>query len=84
MECLHEENKEPSNRLIEVQEKTKVEVKDITKNTEPDNNILGEIKDNTNKEDKYDKIEKLKKLLDSNAITQEEYDLEKKKILEEE
>ena len=35
-------------------------------------------------EDKYDKIQKLKNLLDSNAISQEEYDSEKKKILENE
>ena len=32
-------------------------------------------------EDKYDKLEKLKKLLDSNVITQEEFDNEKKKLL---
>jgi len=33
--------------------------------------------------DKYDKLAKLKKLLDDGAITQEEYDREKAKILEE-
>ena len=34
------------------------------------------------KEDKYDKLAKLKKLLDDKAITQEEYDKEKSKIME--
>lgn len=33
------------------------------------------------KGDKYDKLSKLKKLLDSNVITQEEFEDEKKKIL---
>ena len=32
-------------------------------------------------EDKYDKIKKLKELLDIGAITREEYDVEKKKLL---
>lgn len=32
--------------------------------------------------DKFDQLKKLKELLDSGAITQEEYDAEKKKILE--
>jgi len=32
--------------------------------------------------DKYDKLSKLKALLDSGAITQEEYEIEKKKILQ--
>ena len=35
------------------------------------------------KANKYDQLKKLKELLDSGAITQEEYDKEKKKILEE-
>ncbi len=34
--------------------------------------------------DKYDQLEKLKKLLDSGVLTQEEYEVEKKKILEKE
>jgi len=33
-------------------------------------------------EDKYDKLAKIKKLLDSGVLTQAEYDAEKKKILE--
>lgn len=33
-------------------------------------------------DDKFDKLKKLKDLLDSGAITQEEYDAEKKKILQ--
>ena len=33
-------------------------------------------------EDVYDKLKKLKELLDSGAITQEEYDAQKKKLLE--
>ena len=32
-------------------------------------------------EDKYKKLEQIKSLLDSNAITQEEYEIEKNKIL---
>ncbi|MCR5483184.1 MAG: hypothetical protein K6E99_02115 [Bacilli bacterium] len=78
------EKVEPSDRLFEIHEEAKVEVKDIPRTTNPDNNILGEIKDNkSSNDDKYDKLEKLKKLLDLEAITQEEYDSEKKKILEE-
>ena len=39
-------------------------------------------KSNTiNKSSKYEDLEKLKKLLDINAITQKEYDIEKEKIL---
>ncbi|WP_026838499.1 SHOCT domain-containing protein [Gillisia sp. JM1] len=34
--------------------------------------------------DKYDQLEKLKKLLDTGVLTQEEYDVEKKKVLEKE
>ena len=34
------------------------------------------------KPDKYDQLAKLKKLLDDGVLTQEEYDAEKKKILE--
>ena len=81
-----EENTEPSNRLIEDQVKEVSEEKnDHIITSEPDNNVLGDIKtDKISDDDKYDKIEKIKKLLDSKAITQEEYDLEKKKILEEE
>ena len=37
----------------------------------------------TNSGDKYEKLTKLKKLLDDGVITQEEYDKEKAKILEE-
>ena len=33
-------------------------------------------------EDKYDKLAKLKKLLDDNAITQEEFESEKAKLLQ--
>lgn len=33
--------------------------------------------------DKYDKLSKLKKLLDQGVISQEEFDIEKKKVLEE-
>ncbi len=36
---------------------------------------------NSLSEDKYDKLEKVKKLLDDGAITKEEYDMEKTKIL---
>ena len=43
-----------------------------------------DLKEEPKVEDKYDKLEKLKSLLDSNVITQEEFDSEKKKILEEE
>ena len=39
------------------------------------------IKEKDNKEDNYKKIEQLKKLLDDNAITKEEYEKEKSKIL---
>lgn len=35
------------------------------------------------KEDKYDKLKKLKGLLDESVLTQEEYDTEKKKLLDE-
>ena len=80
---VKEENNEEAKPVVQTQ--VVEQPQEIIRNTEPDNNILGEINNsNTNKEDKYDKIEKLKKLLDSNAITQEEYDLEKKKILENE
>src|SRR5690606_41705737 len=34
--------------------------------------------------DKYDQLEKIKKLLNEGILTQEEYDTEKKKILEQE
>ena len=37
-----------------------------------------------NTSDKYDQLEKIKKLLDEGILTQEEYDTEKKKILEQE
>ena len=36
---------------------------------------------NNTEEDKYNKIEQLKKLLDDKAITEEEYEKEKNKIL---
>ena len=39
-------------------------------------------KQKTEKEDKYDKLKKLKSLLDDGIITQEEFDKEKAKILE--
>lgn len=39
-------------------------------------------KDTPSSSDKYDRLKKLKELLDSGAITQEEYDKEKKKILD--
>ena len=48
---------------------------------------VADCKDKKNAEtktpDKYDKLKKLKELLDQGALTQEEYDKEKKKILEE-
>lgn len=37
-----------------------------------------------NTSDKYDQLKKIKKLLDEGVLTQEEYDAEKKKILEQE
>jgi hypothetical protein len=47
-----------------------------------DVSVVGEIKETNNNEDKYEKIEKLKKLLDMDAITQEEFEEEKKKLLD--
>lgn len=44
---------------------------------------LNEIKQKTNKEDSLDKLKKLKELLDMGALTQEEFDLKKKELLEE-
>ena len=38
-------------------------------------------KKSAKKDDEYEKLKKLKELLDMNAITQEEYDLKKKQIL---
>ena len=44
---------------------------------------LNEIKQKTNKEHSLDKLKKLKELLDMGALTQEEFDLKKKELLEE-
>ena len=44
---------------------------------------LNEIKQKTNKEDSLDKLKKLKELLVMGALTQEEFDLKKKELLEE-
>jgi hypothetical protein len=41
-----------------------------------------EASQNTSKESKYDKLKKLKELLDSGVLTKEEFEIEKKKILE--
>ena len=46
-------------------------------------NILNKKKEQPKEEDKYKKLEQLKNLLDTNAITQEEYDVEKNKLLNE-
>ena len=58
-----------------------VEMPKVQNSVEVENNTIGEL---NKQDDKYEKIAKLKTLLDDNAITQEEYDSEKKKILEEE
>lgn len=44
------------------------------------NNELGEVQNSTT--DKYDELKKLKELLDSGVLTQEEYESEKRKVLE--
>lgn len=44
---------------------------------------MNEIKQKTNREDSLDKLKKLKELLDMGALTQEEFDLKKKELLEE-
>ena len=58
-----------------------VEMPKVQNSVEVENNTIGDL---NKQDDKYEKIAKLKTLLDDNAITQEEYDSEKKKILEEE
>ena len=81
------ENPVVTQEPVEVLQSAITEVKEVVETprvVEPENNVLGSINTTEVKEDKYDKLEKIKKLLDSGAITQEEYDSEKKKILEEE
>jgi hypothetical protein len=61
-------------------DKKKINLSHFGKNTQDGN------KDSSSQNvenDKYDKLRKLKKLLDDGIITQEEYEREKKKILEE-
>jgi len=57
-----------------------VEMPKVQNSVEVESNIIGDL---NKQDDKYEKIAKLKTLLDDNAITQEEFDSEKKKILEE-
>ena len=45
------------------------------------NKLNGLVKKKENKEDPYEKIKKLKELLDMGAITQDEYDEKKKELL---
>ena len=59
-------------------DKKKIDLSHFGKNTQVNSSSNQNIED-----DKYDKLRKLKKLLDDGIITQEEYEREKKKILEE-
>jgi hypothetical protein len=62
-------------------------IKDLKKNFDKSKINLTEFGDNKNgekDEDKYDKLIKLKRLLDEGVINKEEFDIEKKKILNDE
>ena len=46
-----------------------------------DGSISSSFKDNNNNDNKYDELEKLKKLYDDKVLTKEEFETEKEKIL---